>query len=218
MRRILTDYDAVGNPGEVEHRGGPEVKPAADLALVAEARPASEEKSLHASERDTEVNRKQREEFVAHIRTISAKRLILLGESGVTTSMTGLRARCQAGRRTYEATPGGHWKILTILGAMSLDGSSSDLRNLLKKQPVVSEARNPIASECPRNNPKTLSDGFGILFFTVIQDVETFFNKFLELVTLIISLCLLRAGGQAVSKRPLLAVWTEGSMRPTMTL
>jgi transposase len=92
------------------------------LALVAEARPAPEKKSLHASERDTEANRKQREEFVAHIRTISAERLIFLDESGVTTSMTRLRARCQGGRRIHEATPGGHWKILTILGAMSLDG------------------------------------------------------------------------------------------------
>jgi transposase len=26
------------------------------------------------------------------------------------------------GRRIHEATPGGHWKIMTILGAMSMDG------------------------------------------------------------------------------------------------
>ena len=26
------------------------------------------------------------------------------------------------GRRIQEATPGGHWKIMTILGAMSLNG------------------------------------------------------------------------------------------------
>jgi transposase len=48
--------------------------------------------------------------------------LIFLDESGVTTSMTRLRARCLGGRRIHEATPGGHWKIMTILGAMSLDG------------------------------------------------------------------------------------------------
>jgi transposase len=36
--------------------------------------------------------------------------------------MTRLRARCQGGRRIHEATPGGHWKIMTILGAMSLRG------------------------------------------------------------------------------------------------
>ena len=36
--------------------------------------------------------------------------------------MTRLRGRCLGGRRIHEATPGGHWKILTVLGAMSLRG------------------------------------------------------------------------------------------------
>ena len=36
--------------------------------------------------------------------------------------MTRLHARCAGGGRIHEATPGGHWKIMTILGAMSLDG------------------------------------------------------------------------------------------------
>ena len=120
--RSQAGSDAGRNPGEAERRGGSEAQPAADLALVAEARSASEKKSLHASQRDTEANRQQREEFAAHLRTISPERLIFLDESGVTTSMTRLRARCQGGGRIHEATPGGHWKIMTILGAMSLDG------------------------------------------------------------------------------------------------
>lgn len=36
--------------------------------------------------------------------------------------MTRLYARGPGGRRIHEATPGGHWKIMTILGAMSLRG------------------------------------------------------------------------------------------------
>lgn len=36
--------------------------------------------------------------------------------------MTRLYGRCVGGRRIHEATPGGHWKILTILSAMSLRG------------------------------------------------------------------------------------------------
>jgi transposase len=36
--------------------------------------------------------------------------------------MTRLYGRARRGRRIHEATPGGHWKILTILGAMNLDG------------------------------------------------------------------------------------------------
>ncbi|MGP8250842.1 MAG: IS630 family transposase, partial [Terracidiphilus sp.] len=56
------------------------------------------------------------------MRTIAPERLIFLDESGVTTSMTRLRARCASGGRIHEAPPGGHWKIMTILGAMSLNG------------------------------------------------------------------------------------------------
>lgn len=48
--------------------------------------------------------------------------MIFLDESGVTTSMTRLYARCSDGSRIHEATPGGHWKIMTILGAMSVHG------------------------------------------------------------------------------------------------
>ncbi len=36
--------------------------------------------------------------------------------------MTRLYARGTGGGRIHEATPGGHWKIMTILGAMSLCG------------------------------------------------------------------------------------------------
>ncbi len=114
--------DAGGNPGEVEPRGWSAAQSTADLAPIAEAGATAEKKSLHASERDTEANRRQREEFIAHLRTISPERLIFLDESGVTTAMTRLRARCLGGRRIQEATPGGHWKIMTILGAMGLGG------------------------------------------------------------------------------------------------
>ena len=36
--------------------------------------------------------------------------------------MTRLYARSRGGGRICETTPGGHWKIMTILGAMSLRG------------------------------------------------------------------------------------------------
>ena len=88
----------------------------------AEAGSALEKKSLHARERDTEANLKRREEFAARIRTIAPEQLIFLDESGVTTSMTRFYARSLAGQRIHEATPGGHWRIMTILGAMSLRG------------------------------------------------------------------------------------------------
>jgi len=76
---------------------------------------ASEKKSLHATERDTEANRRRREEFVERIRSVPPEHLIFLDESGVTTSMTRLYGRRVDGRRIHESTPGGSWKILTIL-------------------------------------------------------------------------------------------------------
>jgi transposase len=75
-----------------------------------------------AQERDTEENRRRRAEFLEAIRAVPPERLIYLDESGVTTSMTRLYGRCLGGRRIREATPGGHWKILTILSAMSTRG------------------------------------------------------------------------------------------------
>jgi transposase len=91
-------------------------------ALGEKAEAAVEKKSLHASERDTEANRLKRQQFIERIRATPPERLIFLDESGITTSMTRLRGRCLGGLRIHEATPGGHWKIMTILGAMSLSG------------------------------------------------------------------------------------------------
>jgi transposase len=88
----------------------------------AEAWFAVEKKSLYAIERDSEATLKRREEFAAKIQAIAPEKLIFLDESGVTTSMTRLYARSAGGQRIGEATPGGHWKITTILGAMSLRG------------------------------------------------------------------------------------------------
>jgi len=48
--------------------------------------------------------------------------LIFLDESGVTTQMTRTYGRALRGARIHEATPQGHWKILTMLGAMSTLG------------------------------------------------------------------------------------------------
>jgi transposase len=53
---------------------------------------------------------------------IDLDRLIFLDESGVSTQMTRLYARCAGGARIHESTPDGRWKILTILGAISTRG------------------------------------------------------------------------------------------------
>jgi transposase len=54
---------------------------------------------------------------------IDLDRLIFLDESGVSTQMTRLYARCTGGARIHETTPDGRWKILTILGAIGTRGA-----------------------------------------------------------------------------------------------
>lgn len=56
------------------------------------------------------------------MRSIPPERLVFLDESGVSTQMTKRYGRARRGHRIAEATPEGNWKILTILGAMSVRG------------------------------------------------------------------------------------------------
>jgi transposase len=81
-----------------------------------------EKKSLYAQERDAEANRHRREQLVATLSTIAPEKLIFLDESGVSTQMTRLHARCRGGARIHEGTPDSRWQILTILGALSTRG------------------------------------------------------------------------------------------------
>lgn len=92
------------------------------MAGIAAAGIPAEKKSLHASERDTEENRQRRQEYLETVRAIAPERLIFLDERGVMVGMTPRYARCRGGDRIQEATPQGHWKLLTLLGAMSTRG------------------------------------------------------------------------------------------------
>ena len=49
-------------------------------------------------------------------------RLVFLDESGVTTEMTRRYGRARSGERLREATPAGHWRTLTLLGALDEPG------------------------------------------------------------------------------------------------
>ena len=50
------------------------------------------------------------------------RRLVFLDESGLDTRMARSHARAPRGRRAIGRVPGGHWRRLTILGAIGLDG------------------------------------------------------------------------------------------------
>ena len=97
-------------------------QPERSVACAASDGISSQKKSLHSHERDTEENRRRRQEFVEELRRVPQEKLIFLDESGVTTHMTRLYARCRGGGRIHESTPDSRWKVLTILGALSLRG------------------------------------------------------------------------------------------------
>lgn len=83
---------------------------------------ATEKKSLHAAEQDTEAVRRQRTRWQQQTSQIDPARLIFLDESGVTTQMTRHYGRGARGARVSESTPAGHWRTLTVLGAIRLSG------------------------------------------------------------------------------------------------
>lgn len=92
------------------------------MASVAADGPAAEKKSIYAREQDSEQGRLRRQAWREQIASIDARRLVFVDESGATTEMTRRYGRAPGGQRVREATPAGHWRTLTVLGAMSSEG------------------------------------------------------------------------------------------------
>ena len=53
---------------------------------------------------------------------IAPERLVFLDECGVLTNMARLRGRSPRGTRAYGTAPYGHWRRLTVLGALGIGG------------------------------------------------------------------------------------------------
>ena len=56
------------------------------------------------------------------MKPIDPRQLVVVDESGVTTEMRRRYGRAPRGERVREATPAGHWRTLTLLGAMTSEG------------------------------------------------------------------------------------------------
>jgi transposase len=82
----------------------------------------AEKKSVHAAEQDTEAIRCARIDWLAETSRIDPAELIFLDESGVTTEMTRRYGRARRGERVSEGVPCGHWRTLTVLGAIGASG------------------------------------------------------------------------------------------------
>lgn len=64
----------------------------------------------------------ERAAFRAEMAAVPAEKLVFLDESGVKTTMTATHGRAPRGVRVVEHVPHGHWKVLTVLGALTVDG------------------------------------------------------------------------------------------------
>lgn len=53
---------------------------------------------------------------------IDPARFVFLDESGFDTRLTQTHARAPRGQRAHGTAPGGHWRRLTLIGGLALDG------------------------------------------------------------------------------------------------
>ena len=68
----------------------------------------------------------RRRNFRIASRFVDPAALVFLDESGAQTNMTRLYGRAPVGQRCIDHTPHGHWKTMTMLSAIRLDGVMQD--------------------------------------------------------------------------------------------
>jgi transposase len=63
-----------------------------------------------------------RRAWLREVESIPPKKLVFVDESGATTGMTRTHGRAPPNERVVGSVPHGHWKVLTMLGALRLEG------------------------------------------------------------------------------------------------
>jgi transposase len=79
-------------------------------------------KVLHAAEQDRPDVAAARKELKAAQPLLKSSRLVFIDETAVTTKMARLYGRAALGERLVAKVPHGHWKTLTLVAALRLDG------------------------------------------------------------------------------------------------
>jgi len=79
-------------------------------------------KTLRAQEQETAENLWRRHTWWERISEVDPACLVFLDESGVTTEMTRRYGWAPRSERVAEAVPAGHWRILTVLAALTTQG------------------------------------------------------------------------------------------------
>ena len=79
-------------------------------------------KALHAAEQDRPDVAATRAALKADQPKLKASRLVFIDETAVTTKMVRLYGRAPRGERLVAKVPHGHWKTLTLIAALRVDG------------------------------------------------------------------------------------------------
>jgi transposase len=77
---------------------------------------------LHAAEQDRPDVAAARAELKADQPKLKPARLVFIDETAVTTKMVRLYGRAPIGERLVAKVPHGHWKTLTLVAALRVDG------------------------------------------------------------------------------------------------
>ena len=79
-------------------------------------------KTLHAAEQDRPDVAAERTKLKAEQPALKAPRLVFIDETSVTTKMVRQYGRAPRGERLVAKVPHGHWKTLTLVAALRVDG------------------------------------------------------------------------------------------------
>jgi transposase len=79
-------------------------------------------KTLHAAEQDRPDVAAARAKLKAEQPSLAAPRLAFIDETAVTTKMVRHYGRCPRGERLVGKVPHGHWKTMTLVAALRIDG------------------------------------------------------------------------------------------------
>jgi len=92
------------------------------LPTLAEAAVGPQKKSLIAAEQARTDIVERRRNFSIARRFVDPAKLVFLDESGAKTNMTRLYGRAPLGTRCVDRSPHGHWKTMTLLSAIRIEG------------------------------------------------------------------------------------------------
>lgn len=79
-------------------------------------------KTQHASEQDRSDVKKARDDWFELFVDVKVKQLVFIDEFGAATNMTRTHGRGPRGERVVCKTPHGHWKTLSTIAAMTVEG------------------------------------------------------------------------------------------------